>query len=261
MDTIELTKTKNSMNVQLKLASTAELITFLKRFSPISGSLLIEIEDGFLKAKTHTPERSVVKSSKIELSRVFGTANAEIPSAGQPILFGVYSLDKLIKSFAHFDGSPLNFSIQLEKTAEGLVGTEITLQNDSLKVNFACATLRLFTHVTDEIMERIADVSSAQTNFVLNKELQGRINSLTGIDSDQKLLTLNLKNGKLTASGKSFDLHILSIDDKNTTLNLSVYKSQFAYLDREDAMVYMNEDRLIFHSIETETKTIIGKAE
>ncbi len=128
-------------------------------------------------------------------------------------------------------------------------------------VNFQCATLRLFTHVTDEIMDRISDVSTSQVNFVLTKELQNRVNSLTGIDTDQKLLSLNIKNGSLTASGKSFAFNILSIEDKKTDVSLSVYKSQFAYLDREDSMVYMNEDRLIFHSIETETKTIIGKAE
>ena len=256
METAELTKTKQ-MQLKLKLASTAELTNFLKRFSPISGSLLIEIEDGYLKAKTHTPERSVVKSSRIELTRVFGN---DVPEINEPILFGVYSLDKLIKSFAHFEGSSLNFTINLEKMSEGTVGTDLILQNESLKVNFQCASLRLFTHVTDEIMERIADTATSQVNFVLTKELQGRINSLTGIDSDQKLLTINVKDGQIKASGKSFDLNLLAVES-DAELSISVYKSQFAYLDREDAMVYMNEDRFIFHSIETETKTIIGKAE
>jgi len=260
METLELTKTKTNMQLQFKLASTAELTNFLKRFSPISGSLLIEIENGYIKAKTHTPERSVVKSSKAEISRVFGNENAEVPSAGQPIMFGVYSLDKLIKSFAHFEGAPLNFTINLEKTAEGLVGTDLILQNDSLKINFQCASLRLFTHVTDEMMDRIADTSSSEVNFVLTKELQARINSLTGIDSDQKLLTIKVKGGQVKASGKSFDLNLLNVDS-SAELGISVYKAQFAYLDREDAMVYMNEDRFIFQSIETETKTIIGKAE
>ena len=55
----------------LQLSSTEELSNFLRRFAPISSSLLIEVEDGQLKAKTHTPERSVVKSSKIDMSRVF----------------------------------------------------------------------------------------------------------------------------------------------------------------------------------------------
>jgi hypothetical protein len=255
--TLTAPKTASKKQLSLQLTSSTELTNFLKKFSPISGSLLIEIEGGYLKAKTHTPERSVVKSSKIELSRVFdGTSDFD-----KPLIFGVYSLDKLIKSFSHFDGSPVTLTIQIEDTPEGLVGTDIVLQNESLKINFQCATLRLFTHITDEMMDRIADTGASEVNFVLTKELQNRINSLTGIDSDQKLLTITVKGGQVKATGKSFDLNLLGIENKSADLTLSVYKSQFVFVDREDTMVYMNEDRLIFHSIETETKMIIGKAD
>jgi hypothetical protein len=255
METLEKTQTRTGLNLQL--TSAVEFTNFLKRFSPISGMLLIEIADGYLKAKSHTPERSVVKSSKIELSRIF---NLETEPS-EPIVFGVYSVDKLIKSFTHFEGTNVNFNLHTEKTADGLVGTEITLNNDSLKITFQCASLRLFTHITDEMMDRIADTAQSEVNFVLTKELHSRINSLSGIDSDQKLLTLTVKNGEVKASGKSYDLNLLGIDNDSADLTVSVYKSQFIFVDKEDTMVYMNEDRLIFHSIETETKMIIGKAD
>jgi hypothetical protein len=252
------TLTKAKTQLSLQIASASELKNFLQRFSPISGSLLIEISNGYLKAKTHTPERSVVKSSKIELSRIF-TDDSSIPS--DDIVFGIYSLDKLIKSFSHFEGSDINFTLNYEQTDDTLCGTNIYLYNDSLTINFQCASLRLFTHITDEMMDRISDTASSEINFVLTKELQSRISSLSGIDSDQKLLSLKINDGKVNASGKSFDLALLSVDNPNAELAISVYKTQFAYLDREDSMVYMNEDRLIFHSLETETKMIIGKAD
>jgi hypothetical protein len=255
METLEKTQTRTGLNLQL--TSTVEFTNFLKRFSPISGMLLIEIADGYLKAKSHTPERSVVKASKIELSRIF---NLET-EPNEAIVFGVYSVEKLIKSFSHFEGTNVNFTLHTEKTSEGLVGTEITLNNDSLKITFQCASLRLFTHITDEMMDRIADTAASEVNFVLTKELHSRINSLSGIDSDQKLLTLTVKNGEVRASGKSYDLNLLGIDNDSADLTVSVYKSQFVFVDKEDTMVYMNEDRLIFHSIETETKMIIGKAD
>jgi hypothetical protein len=149
----------------------------------------------------------------------------------------------------------------MENTSEGIVGTDLILRNESLKINFQCASLRLFTHITDEMMDRIADTGTSEVNFVLTKELQGRINSLTGIDSDQKLLTISVKEGQVKASGKSYDLSLLSVGNATADVNVSVYKSQFAYIDKEDTMVYMNQDRLIFHSIETDTKMIIGKAD
>ena len=243
----------------LQMSDAAEFVNFLKRFSSISGSLLIEMADGYLKAKTHTPERSVVKSSKIEISRVFNIDPEATEMSN--IIFGVYSVDKLIKSFSHFEGYALDFIIQMENTSEGTVGTDIILRNESLKINFQCASLRLFTHITDEMMDRIADTGTSEVNFVLTKELQGRINSLTGIDSDQKLLTISVKDGQVKANGKSYDLSLLSVGNATADVNVSVYKSQFAYIDKEDTMVYMNQDRLIFHSIETDTKMIIGKAD
>ena len=248
-----------SNQIQLQLHSSDELNNFLKRFSGISSSLLIEMEDGYIKAKTHTPERSVVKSSKMELNRIFNLdgETTEIETA----TFGVYSLDRLMKSFSHFGDSTIHFNLTTEKTPEGTVGTDLTLKNDSLDINYQCASLRLFTHITDEMMDRIADNSSAQTSFVLTKELQARINSLTSLDPDSKLLTINVKKGAVKATGKSFNLNLLNIDDASIDLTISVYKSQFACLDKEDTMVYMNEDRLIFHSIETDTKMIIGKAD
>jgi len=253
---METLVSKSTKTLKAQLTDANEFTNFLKKFSSISGSLLIELDGNYLKAKTHTPERSVVKASKIELSRIFN-----IESVDEPIIFGVYSVDKLINSFSHFNGTDLTFTIKLEKTPEGNVGTDLVLQGESLKIQFVCASLRLFTHITDEMMDRIADTSSSEVNFVLTKELQTRINSLTKIDSDQKLLTLNVNGGNVNARGNSFELNLLGIENTEANLDLSVYKAQFAFVDKEDAMVYMNEDRLIFHSLESETKMIIGKAD
>jgi hypothetical protein len=241
----------------LQLSSTEELSNFLKKFAPISSSLLVEVEDGYLKAKTHTPERSVVKSSKIEMTRVFDTEE----NSDDSVKFGLYSVDRMMKAFSHFGSGAIEFELHQENTSEGNVGTDINLKNESLDINFQCASLRLFTHISDDMMEKIADSSAAQVSFVLTKEMQAKINSLAGIDADQKLLTIGVKKGNVTVSGKSFNLNLMNIDEKDSDVSISVYKNQFAYLDKEDTMVYVSEDRLIFHSIESDTKMIIGKAE
>lgn len=241
----------------LQLNSTEELSNFLRKFSPISSSLLVELEDGYLKAKTHTPERSVVKSSKVDLNRIFDIEDGQDES----VKFGLYSVERMMKSFSHFGNGAVEFVLHQESTSEGNVGTDINLKNESLDINFQCASLRLFTHISDEMMEKIADASSAEVSFVLTKEMQAKINSLAAIDADQKLLTIGVKKGNVSVSGKSFNLTLMNIENSSTDISVSVYKNQFAYLDKEDTMVYMTEDRLIFHSIESDTKMIIGKAE
>lgn len=240
----------------LQLNSSEDLASFLKKFSSISSSLLLEIEEGCLKAKTHTPERSVVKSSKIELSGIFDQAEDL-----DTVKIGLYSVDRMMKAFTHFGSGAIDFELHQESTAEGNVGTDINLKNESLDINFQCASLRLFNYISDEMMDRIADSSAAEVSFVLTKEMQAKINSLSSMDADQKLLTIKVKGGNVIASGKSFNLNLLTIDNTDSEVSISVYKNQFSYLDREDVMVYVTDDRLIFHSIESDTKMIIGKAE
>lgn len=243
----------------LKLKSASEFTNFLKRFSSIESTLLMEIEDGQLKAKTHTPERSVVKSSKIEMSNIFEMeAGDTIPT----ILFGVFSVDKLTDAFKHFTDTDVSFEIAYESTTDGNVGTEITLSSQSLKINFQCASLRLFTHITDEMMDRISNTNEAAINFVLTKEHQKRISSITTLDSDHKLLTLNVLGGNVKVTGRSYDLSLMAFENPFAEdLSISIYKNQFGFLDREDTMAYLSGDRIVFSSIETETRTIIGKAE
>lgn len=246
---------KNKLN--LRISSANELINFLKRFSAIESSLLIELDGNYMKAKTHTPERSVVKSSKIELSRIF----VDAPEINESILFGVYNIDKLMQTFKHFPEGGVNFVLEYEKSGDGNVGTSIVVSNENLKINFDCASLRLFTHITDEMMDRISTTDSAVVDFVLSKENQNRILSLSTIDSDHKLLTFDVKEGKVSSLGKSFHLNLLNLENKNGETNISLYKQQFAYLDREDSIAYVSDDRIVFNSIETDTKTIIGKAD
>lgn len=246
--------------VTLKVKSASEFTNFLKRFSAIESTLLLEIENGYLKAKTHTPERSVVKSSKIDMSQIFDTEG--VLTTGQNILFGIFSVDKLTEAFKHFSETDVEFTLSYENTADGMVGTEVTLASPSLTINFQCASLRLFTHITDEMMDRISNTEAAPINFVLTKEHQKRISSISTIDSDHKLLTVNVKEGNVNVTGRSYDLSLMSIDDKAADdVSISIYKNQFGFLDREDAVAHLSGDRIVFSSIETETKTIIGKAE
>lgn len=246
-----------SQQLKLKVKSASEFTNFLKRFSAIESTLLLEIEGSYLKAKTHTPERSVVKSSKIDMSQIFEIEGISTPN----VVFGIFSVDKLTEAFKHFTDADVNFSLVYETTGDGNVGTEVNLSSTSLKINFQCASLRLFTHITDEMMDRISNTDSAPINFVLTKEHQKRISSISTMDSDHKLLTVDIKEGHVKVIGRSYDLSLMEVESSTDDVSISIYKNQFGFLDREDAVAYMSGDRIVFSSIETETKTIIGKAE
>lgn len=243
--------------ITLKVKSASEFTNFLKRFSSIESTLLLEIENSQLKAKTHTPERSVVKSSKIEMSNIFDIENE---TDKIHVMFGIFSVDKLTDAFKHFSDTDVTFTLTYDKTAEGNVGTEVMLASPGLKINFQCASLRLFTHISDEMMDKISNTSEAPINFVLTKEHQKRISTVSTVDTDHKLMTVDVKAGNVKVVGRSYDLSLLTVETTDD-ISISIYKNQFGFLDREDAVAHLSGDRIVFSSIETETKTIIGKAE
>jgi hypothetical protein len=244
--------------MNFKIQSTNELVTFLKRFQSISNTLLLEIDGDCLKAKTHTPEKSVVKYSKIDLNLIF---EYDADDISDTIMIGIYSLDKLIKAFSHFTSNEVTMRIETENVDGQNVGVEIILKSPELEITFPCASLRLFTHISDDLMHKIANTDAAEVDFVLTKDIQSKIASLGTIDSDQKILTFQLNKGVLSARGKSYNYNLCQVDNTKVKLSTSVYKNQFAFLDKEDAKTFISDDRLIFHSLETNTILTLGKVE
>lgn len=244
--------------LNLKVEKSQKFNDFLKRFSSIDNSLLMEIEDGVIKAKSYTPEKSVVKYSSIPLDEIF----SEFSDINEPIKIGILNLDKLANSFKFFGEGEFEFILEYDKVGADNAGTGITLKNNSLKIDFQCASLKLFTYITDDILQTITDTSASKVDFLLPKEQQAKISSLFGIDSDYSKLSFNKKGNEVLAEGKNFKLQIVDsgVDTKDDT-ELSVFKHHYAFLDREDSIVHIADEKLVFLSNESDTKMIIGEAE
>jgi hypothetical protein len=240
-----------------RVESPARFTNFLKKFSSIESTLLVEIENGVIKAKTHTPDRAVVKSSSIEISEILSVSEGD---ASTNVMFGLYNIEKFANAFKHF-ASEFDLIIEFSELDGKNVGTQLTLKNKKLNVRFECASYRIFTHISDDMMERIAGDVDNGVEFELDKNIQSQISSLSGIDSDHKLLTFRTGGTTISAIGKSFDLELTEADEKLDNSNVTIYKQHFNVLDREDSKVVLSEDKIVFRSAETDTVMVVGKTE
>jgi len=244
--------------LNLKLSKSSKLINFLKRFSAIDNSLLLELSNGNLKAKSHTPEKSVVKYSAIPFDEVF----SEYSDITSDVKFGIYNIKKFSDSLKFFGETDFEMNIECDTVNGETVGTSIVLKNSSLNIEFQCAALKLFTYITQDIMNKVTNTASAQVEFTLPKDQQSKLSSLFAIEDYSKVTFL--KKGKsVKAKGKSFELVIVEDDDLKTSADcdLSVFKHHYAFLDNEDSQTYICDDKIIFISNESDTKMIIGEAE
>jgi hypothetical protein len=244
--------------LNLKVEKSQKFVNFLKRFQGIDNSLLLEITNDNVKAKSHTPEKSVVKYSAIPLDEVF----SEYSDINETVKIGILNIDKLSSSFKFFGESEFEFILDFDKVGNDNVGTGITLKNSSLEIEFQCASLKLFTYIDDALLNRITDTSTSKVDFVLPKEQQAKISSLFGIDSDNSKITFVKKGKEVRADGKNFKLQVVDSDvatKPDTTI--AVFKHHYAIIDREDAIVYLLDDKIVFVSNESDTRMIIGEAE
>jgi len=136
------------MRLELKLNKASTLINFLKRFDSIDNALLLEITDGKLLAKSHTPERSVVKYSSLQLDEVF----SEYSDVKDDIKFGIMSLKKFMDSCKFFGETDFEMNIEYDKLGGELVGTMITLKNSSLNIELPCGAMKHFTQITSDVL-------------------------------------------------------------------------------------------------------------
>lgn len=247
--------------IKYKIKDSNELITFLKRFSIVDNSLLAEINGPCLVAKTHLPDKSLVKCSKVYLSKLFsmdeGVENTD------HVMFGIFNVAKLIQAIKHFGDSPIIFTLQYEyeKTSDKNTGKCIILSNDSIQITYDCASIRLFQYIEDNKMDSIASIEDSKVDFVMTKEMRSKINSLSSLDNDHKFIKFEVDKGQLKAEGKSFNINLLNLEDISKGGSIETYKTQFSLLDDEDSKVYVTEDRLVVNSIETDTRCVIGRAQ
>ena len=237
----------------LKLHSTANFSSYLKRFSIIEKSLLLEIEDGKFIAKTYTPDRAVVKTSSILLTEIF-----ESTASLTPVKIGMYAVDNFMQTFKHLGESDVKFEVTSENIkASGEAATEIRINNKSLKFNFPAASLTLFKYIDSNMISTITDTKDALFSFRVDKDVLAKISSLCSIDSENDTLKIEAKDGNLFFSGKSFQLNLPGITVDHDA-SISFYKAHYGFVDKEDSEIYVMNNKVIFRSLESDTRIVIG---
>jgi len=235
---------------------------WLKRFSSIDNSLLLEIDEensGFI-AKTYDESRSVVKFSKMG----FNDAGMTVKTSGNKrIKVGLFNIQKVIKTIEHFNNNEFLFTFnygELIGEETTYAGTNIVLKNQSLKITIDCTSLNIFKYISDELFNNTISRCEPICKFKLDKETIDKINSLCSLDSDNKTMEFKSEDKKIFACGKTFEF-LLNKDEKNSDVSLHIHKDQFEKLDTDDYEIIIGEDRMVFSSKNSETITVISSIE
>ena len=238
--------------------------TWLKRFSSIDNSLLLEIDQNTNQfiAKTYNEERSVVKMSAIAFDEAGLTTKTSKDS--KRIKVGIFNISRLTKVIDQFNEDEFNFVIEygeiVSDSDSQYAAEKILLKNKSLKMNIDCTSLNIFKYIPDKLFkENIANVDAIGA-FELTKSNIEKINTLNNLDSEYKFMEFKMNNGSIVVCGKSYELDVASINNKATS-EVNIFKDQYSAIDIENYDVEMGDDRMVFKSKDGDTTTVISKAE
>lgn len=239
---------------------------WLKKFSLIDKTLLLEIdsEKSMFIAKTYNEEHSVVKMSSIKFDEA-GFIVVSKKNVDKRIKVGLYNIAHLIKIMDQFNDIEFNIAIEYQELmGEGdsqYAGEKLILKNKQLKMNVDCTSLNIFKYLPDNVF--VDNISKIETLgvFELTKPTIEKINTLNGIDDvDEKCMDFTMNDNKTVVSGKTYEL-LIGEGKINQESSISVYKDQYAAIDIENYDVDLGDDRLVFKSKDSDTVTVISRAE
>jgi hypothetical protein len=238
-----------------KLHAHQKLTGYMKKFSAIEKSLLFEISGDRVIAKTHTPDKSVVKIGSILLTDIMDEVSGK-----QDAKVGLFAVDNFVASFKHFGENEAKLEINTETVGAEEVATEMKASSNNLKISYPCASTSMFRYIDEALSKKIMDTTTALFSFRVDKDTLSKISALSGLDSDNDTLSISSKDGEISFKGKSFELSLPGVTSENDG-DISFYKAHFAFIDKEDTEVFVTDNKIIFKSLETDTNIVIGKVE
>jgi hypothetical protein len=241
--------------LEFKANNIHPFTSWIKRFSSVDNSLLLEIDETaqeFL-AKTYNPEKSVVKFSRISFEDA-GLKLTNKASLKARVKAGIYHIPRLMKSLEHFVSEEFYLGFKYDEIIgedAGFVGTGILLKNSSLKMNLNCTPLHIFKYISDNLFTANIAQITPDVSFELPTLKIEKINSLCGLDNEYKFLDFKTKGNKLNIRGKSFEFTLA--DSGKAETGISIYKAQFEKIDTENYNVDLSDEKIVYKSKDSQT--------
>jgi hypothetical protein len=163
-------------------------------------------------------------------------------------------MNKALNNFKKGCDFIINYSIYDDQ----MIGNEITLNSgNELSISLPCASIKIFEEIDPKIFLRIITPDNENHCFDLEFDKFKNISNLFSIDSDNKKLSFIIKDSKVYAKGKSFNL-LISNSEITENLKIDIFKQEYSFIDSESHKVYIGNEKIIFKSKDSQTISIIS---
>ena len=249
--------------MKIRVTSTSNLISFLKKLKVVDKSVLLELSSEKLFCKVHTPDKSVMKYTSVDINQVFEDIPEFDDLECDRVKIGLIDVTRLMDCFKHFrPEEDIHLDLNISEIDGECLASEMNVVSPSLKIRIRCADLSLLSYVEDNILEMVHSKEDSLSKFNIYNSDFSSVMSLCGLETNsEELLVYKVNKEQVKINGDSFD-YKLNIGPSEITvgdpLESSIYKSHLNYVDAESSECYVHENRIVFFSSQTETSTAVG---
>ena len=245
------------MELTLEKIDSYELKNFIKKLLPIDKFIFMKINGSNTTSSVYFPERDAVKLVNVETPDVF---KGDIDT---PIKVSFYNGSKVIDALSHFTGSDITGLIKYEHIDDELMASDFTLRNDDLEINLACADPSLsFMEMSEDETRRAFGTESNIFSFELLSAHIDKMKSLFNLDKEDEIFSLEVTDKGVNVKGNGYNANITHSYEGEPANGTSVmiYKKYINLLDKESYRVNVCENKVVFHSLDTETSLTVAVA-
>jgi hypothetical protein len=248
--------------MKIRVTSTSNLISFLKKLKVVDKSVLLELDSEKLFCKVHTPDKSVMKYASVDVDQVFDEM-PELDGSCDRIKIGLIDVTRLMDCFKHFrPEEDIHLDLEVSEIDGDCVATQLHVISNSLQIKIRCADLSLISYVEDNILSIVHSKEDPLSKFKIYSSDFSSVMALCGLESNSEELLVykvDAENVKINGDSFNYKLNIgpdeISVEGSTES---SIYKSHLNYVDTETCGCYLHENRIVFFSEQSDTSTAVG---
>lgn len=227
---------------------------FLRKFNNLDRSILIKLYPDHMISTMSNIQKSVIKYVNMDLSDVIEPLSEWDGAIYLPLMVS----DKLTKVLNFFN-TDTEMTIVYDSIEEKNVALTIHFKSESLNMELIASKISLFklsVQITDNILERLVDVSDKLYEIELNADVIENLKSLSNTNINDEIFIESNERGVFFI-GDTFELKLSEPIGVNNRYGFS--RNNIKNLDQLNYNLYVMEDKGVFVSTNDMNTVIISK--
>jgi len=240
----------------IKTENIQKFRDFLEKFKKISQSLLIEVYSDRIVSKMYTPDKGFIKRSQIEIE----TLGEFEKKPSNVIKVPFFNIDRVMKNIDLLPEGEIEIVFVCEQHKETFLCSQVKFVSETLKISNACTELDYVVSLGDQVYDGIIKSAEKGAQTTIHKTHMKKVMSLFDIDSSEKTISIRMdeETGRIHVFNSMYDYQLPSEVTGSLEKSIRVKKEFLSYIGEDNFKLNITEDKVITHSTESDTTSIIG---